>query len=255
MMHSIMLQNNLFKNKWARAFIALAFWIGVWYAVYFAVSQDVFIPSPNQVIERVFSLSKTSEFWLTSCFSLLRIMIGWVFGVLLGTVLAFVTKKILLLDAVFSPLISIIKATPVASFILLAYVMLEKEVIPSFISLLMVLPIVWGNVAQGIDSVPKGFRELEKVYRLPFKKRLRKVELPAVRPFFEAACKTTLGLSWKAGIAAEVLCQPEISIGSELWASKVYIETVDLFAWTTVVVVLSILIEKLVSRLLGWRSR
>ncbi len=244
---SIMLQNKLLKNKWIRAFIALIFWLGVWEILYRYVSMDVLIPSPLQVSERFVELSQTAEFWLSALFSLIRITVGWLSGVLFGTVLAFVTKRFMLLDAILSPAVRVVKATPVASFILLAYVWIERQTIPAFISFLMVLPIVWGNVAEGIDSVPKGFRELSRVYKLPLVKRLKKVELPAIRPFFLAACKISLGLAWKAGVAAEVLCQPETSIGSELWASKVYIETVDLFVWTAVVIILSMILEKMFS--------
>lgn len=251
MMLSIMHKNNFFKNKWLRALIALAFWSCLWVAVYNYVSLDVIIPSPSEVFTRFITLAKTSEFWLSAVFSLVRITVGWALGVAAGTVFAFVTKKISLLDAAFSPAISIVKATPVASFILIAYFWMNKQTIPTFISFLMVLPIVWGNVSQGIDSIPKGFEELSRIYALPFAKRLKKVDFPAVRPFFFAACKTTLGLAWKAGIAAEVLCQPDTSIGSNLWASKVYIETVDLFVWTAVVVILSVVLEKLFSAVMS----
>ncbi|MBQ8533564.1 MAG: ABC transporter permease subunit [Clostridia bacterium] len=240
-----MLKNNFLKNRWIRAAVALIFWFGVWEILYHFVSMDVLIPSPYQVLERFTQLSKTVEFWLSALFSLIRITVGWLLGVMLGTLFAFITKRFLLLDTILSPAVKVVKATPVASFILLAYVWIETQTIPTFISFLMVLPIVWGNVSEGIESVPKGFRELSRVYKLPLIKRLKKVELPAIRPFFFAACRISLGLAWKAGVAAEVLCQPETSIGSELWASKVYIETVDLFVWTAVVIILSVILEKL----------
>jgi NitT/TauT family transport system permease protein len=51
-------------------------------------------------------------------------------------------------------------------------------------------------------------------------------------------------MAWKAGIAAEVLLQPLVSIGKMIFEAKYTLETVDLFAWTVIVVVLSVLIEK-----------
>ena len=73
---------------------------------------------------------------------------------------------------------------------------------------------------------------------------------PAVLPYFSAACKSSLGLAWKAGIAAEVICTPIHSIGVKLSDAKVYLESEALFAWTIVVIGLSILIEKFVVYLL-----
>ena len=247
--------DKLFKNKIFRAVLAAVFWIAVWQTVYLIVGKDVLVASPAAVIQKIFLLAQTGEFWLSAAFSVLRIIIGWTAGVAVGSVMAVITKKFSLLDAIFSPVIGVVRATPVASFIILALVWLQRQTIPSFISFLMVLPIVWGNVSEGIDNIPKGYLELAKVYRFSFVKRLKKIEFMSVKPYFEAACRTSLGLAWKAGIAAEVLCRPESSIGSSLWASKIYLETTDLFAWTAVVIILSFVLEKLmVKYLFGGRK-
>ena len=70
-------------------------------------------------------------------------------------------------------------------------------------------------------------------------------------PHFLSACRTSLGLAWKAGVAAEVLTVPVRSIGRMLYESKLYLETVDLFAWTVVVVACSLIIEKLLMAAIG----
>ena len=54
-----------------------------------------------------------------------------------------------------------------------------------------------------------------------------------------------MGLAWKAGIAAEVLAHAANSIGGQIYDAKIYIETADLFAWTAVVILMSVLLEKL----------
>lgn len=109
----------------------------------------------------------------------------------------------------------------------------------------MVVPIVWGNVKKGLDQVDGALREVALVFDFSFWKKLKILYVPSVLPYFVAGCTTSLGLSWKAGIAAEVLCRPSASIGNEIFLSKSYLETVDLFAWTAIVVILSVLIEKL----------
>jgi NitT/TauT family transport system permease protein len=54
-----------------------------------------------------------------------------------------------------------------------------------------------------------------------------------------------MGLAWKSGIAAEVICRPDFSIGKQLQNAKIYLETPDVFAWTITIVLLSMLLEKL----------
>ena len=111
-------------------------------------------------------------------------------------------------------------------------------------SLLMVIPIVFVNVRRGIDSVPASEREVAQVYGFGFGKRLRYLTLPSVLPYFSAACRSALGLAWKAGVAAEVICTPKNSIGGKLYDAKIYLESEELYAWTIVVILLSVLIEK-----------
>ena len=67
-------------------------------------------------------------------------------------------------------------------------------------------------------------------------------------PWFLAAATTGLGFAWKSGVAAEILSLPKRSVGYMLYESKLTLETADLFAWTLLVVLLSMLIEWLLSR-------
>jgi NitT/TauT family transport system permease protein len=91
---------------------------------------------------------------------------------------------------------------------------------------------------------------MAKVFRFSGTKRLFHITIPSILPYFAAACKASLGLAWKAGIAAEVLSTPQNSIGKELFESKTFMETTDLFAWTVTVILLSICMEKLFFMLL-----
>lgn len=83
------------------------------------------------------------------------------------------------------------------------------------------------------------------------KKTLRYVYLPFVRPHFVAGVNSAIGLAWKSGVAAEVLCVPKAAIGTQVYYSKIYLETPSLFAWTAVVILLSMALEKAVHKLLG----
>ena len=163
-----------------------------------------------------------------------------------------------MLDSLFSPVGTVIRATPVASFIILALVWLKASNVPSFISFLMVTPIVWGALKAAIENTDKSLLEAAKAYRLGFRKTVKMVYLPSVAPQYAAALITALGLAWKSGIAAEVLCHPKVSVGNMLYESKIYLETADLFAWTATVIILSVIMEKcfrvLLKRLTGERS-
>lgn len=232
------------KNVLTGAFAALV-WLAVWQIVYLKVDREVLVASPLNVFMRLCELLATSEFWIKTGNSLLGISAGYFSAVILGTLLAVVTSSFKILYAVFKPLLNIIRATPVVSFIILALVWMAKKEVPVFISFLMVLPIVWANVSTGISETDRDLLEMAKVYKMPKKYILTKIYIPSVMPMFLNAVTTGLGFAWKSGIAAEVLSTPKDSIGIELYNSKVYLETVDLFAWTVVVIALSMILEKL----------
>ena len=228
-----------------RSVLAAVFWTGVWWAVALIVDREVLIPSPPAVAVRLFAMLQTSDFYLSVLFSLLRITAGFAGAVILGIISGVLCAVSGTADTLLSPLYGVIKATPVASFIILALVWINKELIPVFISALMVMPVIHGNVREGIRSADGDLLEMAKIFGFSGSQTVRRIYIPSVMPYLAAGMKTSVGLAWKAGVASEVLCLASYSIGYRLYQSKVYLETADMFAWTLTVILLSMIIEKL----------
>ena len=148
-----------------------------------------------------------------------------------------------------SPLVAVVKAVPVVSFIILALIFFSSENLSLLIAALMVFPPVYLNVLEGIEHTDRQLLEMARVFRVPLSRQLRGIYLPAVLPYFRSAVSLGLGLCWKSGAAAEVIGLPEGSIGEALYTAKVYFQTGDLFAWTAVIVAISVLFERLFLRL------
>ena len=156
-----------------------------------------------------------------------------------------------LAETLLSPLRGVIRATPVSSFIILVLLWIQRGRVPAFISFLMVLPIVWTGVQQGLHATDPQLLEMARAYRFSRWKKLRYLYAPSVRPYFAAACMTGLGFAWKSGIAAEVIALPALSVGKNLYDAKIYLERADLFAWTLAVILLSLGLEALLKRAIG----
>lgn len=236
------LRNNL---------IAVLFWLGVWYALSQLTNNELLLPGPGVVLSRLAQLALTGGFWVITGTSLLRILLGTVLAVAAGTLLAAACCRLPLLDTLCRPMVTIIKSTPVASFIILLILWVGRDVLPAVIVVLMVLPVVWSNVCAGIRNTDPQLLRTARVFRFSRLRTLRRVYIPSVMPHFLSACRTALGLAWKAGIAAEILTVPAVSIGKRLAESRTYVETVDLFAWTLTVIVCSLLIEKVLMAAIG----
>lgn len=228
--------------------LVILFWIGLWAAAANAISKPLLLPSPFSVFQRILSLVAEPAFWSITLTSLLRIMAGILGAILMGVLLAIVTKASKLLYQLLSPILTVVKVTPVASFIILALIWIGRDTVPAVISALMVLPVVWNNVSMGLGNIDPEWVELANVYQIPRLLRFKRITLPIVMPYFLSAIQTSIGIGWKAGIAAEVLTVPVLSIGKQIFESKLYMETTDLFAWTLVVILISLLIEQLIVR-------
>lgn len=227
----------------------LLFWLIFWHFLAVLIAEPLFLPTPFSVFSALFRIFSQGGAYLTALASLLRILTGFFEGVLLGVLLAIVTELCPLLKALLSPVLSVVRSTPVASFIMLLWLILGNENLPIAIALIMVVPLIQGNVSAGIRSISPELNEVCAVYQLSLKKRFLYHIYPSVMPYFAPAFVNALGLAWKAGVAAEVLANTPLSIGREIYFSKSYLEVEELYAWTLCVVVLSLVLEHIVRKI------
>ncbi len=215
------------------------------------MGQELLVPSPAVVLATLSQLIGTTEFWQITAMSLFRVLAGFGAGVLAGTGAAVLTTRSRVADALLSPALRVVRAAPVASFVILALVWIPTGRLAAFISFLMVVPVVWDNVAAGIRGQDRELLELARVFRFGPWQTLRRIRVPAVLPFFATACTTGMGLAWKSGVAAEVISRPPLSIGGRLQDARLYLETPAVFAWTITVVALSLALERLLRLVMG----
>jgi NitT/TauT family transport system permease protein len=224
---------------------AVVFWLAVWQLAAWAIGQEVFLASPLRVAQVLVQLLPTAAFWQRVAFSSGRILLGFALGLVASVLLALAAHRWRTAEILIAPLMQLIKATPVASFIILALVWVRGRQLSVLISFLMVLPVLYGAVRTGLSSVNVQLLEMARVFRLPWARRLRAVWLPAVLPAFRQGCGVALGICWKSGVAAEVIGLPDGSIGDALYRAKITLATGELFAWTLVIIALSAVFETL----------
>ena len=240
------MMTSIQANKHVKRALSRAFWLLVWYLAALKVGKELILPSPFAVVKALGKLVVTGSFWINTLTTILRVITGYCLGIIIAVVFAILTCSNDLADALLSPIIRIVRATPVASFIILALLWMGKNNVPILMSMLMVVPVVWENIVAQYQATDKNLLEMAKAYKLSKWKKFRYIYVPSAFPGFLAGCLSAMGLAWKSGIAAEVLSQPSKAIGSNLYYSKIYLETPDLFAWTAVVVILSMCIEKVI---------
>ncbi len=229
----------------AEIFAALLFWILLWHLAAKETGLELILPTPLTVFRRLWELLGTGDFYKTLGASFLRIGEGYLIGVAGGALLAFAAWKLRPVKILLEPLMTVIRATPVASFIIVVILWLrtQKEGVPVFISAMLVMPLVWQNTLLGLTGLDRDLEEMATAFRIRGVKRFFRIQLPQVLPAFFAAAQTGVGLAWKSGVAAEVLALPKLSIGDRIATAKATLETPDLYAWTVAIILLSLAME------------
>lgn len=232
-------------EKMRRILLPAAFWLGVWWVCALLVGKELILPSPGAVARALAGLLREGRFWRSLGCTLGRVTGGFLLGSAIGMALAGVTALSRWGDWLLSPALRAVRTVPVVSFILLLYFALPTNQLPTVVSALMALPVVWRAARQGLEAADPGLLELAEHYRLGWWRIFRYIRLPAALPALIAGWETGLGLAWKSGVAAEVLCQPKWAAGSGLQAAKATLDTAGVVAWTVAIVTISLGMEGL----------
>lgn len=242
------------KGVGVALFVVIA--LAVWEVAALWIHAPYILPTPFEVLARAADLLPTSEFWQAVGFSLLRVVLGFACGMVLGVALAIPMAACPRVRAVFAPFVKVVRTVPVVCFILLMLLWVNATWLSAIISALMVLPVAWTSTIGALDNLDRGIVEVAQVFQLGTGKRLFKLYLPAIAPQLMSTAAVALGLAWKSGITAEVLALPVFGMGSDIYHAKIALEATDIFVWAVVIIVLSLAMETalkgIASRFSGW---
>ena len=158
---------SITKNKnpsVLREAIVLAICLAIWQILALLVGNSYFLPSVPQTLSALVGLVGRPSFFGAVLVSLLRVALGLILGVVSGALLATLSHLLPVLHAFISPVISIMKATPVAAIILILWFTFTDATLAIFVVFLMVTPIIWQNVYDGYRSISKEMREVCEIF-------------------------------------------------------------------------------------------
>lgn len=239
--------STIWDKKWLRRLLAALFWLAVWQIAALSLPKLLFA-GPAQTVQSLLFMLRKADFWLSILFSVSKIAGGFILAFALGCLLAVLAHRIALARMLLEPAVQVMKSVPVACFVVVALIWVRSAWISVLTAFFVVFPAVYINLQQGLQNTDGKMLEMAQVFRLTAGKRLRAVWLPAVLPYLLSACRVSVGMALKAGVAGEIIGLPRWSIGEQLYLSKLYLNTADLFAWSLTILALSLVLEKLLVR-------
>ncbi|MDE6016095.1 MAG: ATP-binding cassette domain-containing protein [Acetatifactor sp.] len=236
-------------NRYVKKGGILLFWLGVWTLLALAVDNRILAVTPLETAARLLQLLGEKDFWISVSRSFLRIATGFFAGLGAALLLAALSRRLPFFEELLSPVMKLIMAVPVASFAVLLLIWWGSSFLAVAVCFLVVLPGIYTNALEGLKAMDKKLLEMAGGFRLPFRSRFFYIYCPALKPFLCGSMKVALGMCWKSGVAAEVIGIPDFSLGERIYMSKIYLDTAGVFAWSAVVILMSVLFEKLVLKL------
>ncbi|MCL1901708.1 MAG: ABC transporter permease subunit [Firmicutes bacterium] len=247
------------KNQALQKFLIILgvtlFWLVVWQLISLAINSVIILASPLQVAEALFELIQVLSFWLAVFSSLLRVVSGFLLALFFGTALAFLCYFFKVAEWFIKPIILLFKTVPVAALTILIFFWISGKEISVIVSFIMVMPIFFVNIYNGLKATDIKMLQMADTFKLKTHKKIKFIYFPQIKSFFIAATSSGIGIAWKSAIAAEIIAQPKDTIGYNINTAKIYLEMPEVFAWTAVVIVLSLLMEFGIKRLLKFWDR
>ena len=229
----------------ARRILIILFWIILWQFAASLIRNHIFLVGPVDTLRALCEQALLPAFWSAILFSFGRICLGFFLAFFLGLFTGSLAYRFPIVSEFLEPPVQLMKTVPIASFVILALIWTGSRNLSVFISFLVVYPMIHVNTKAGLLSTNPELLEMASVFHIPLIRRVWYLYRGALYPYLKSACRTAFGMGFKSGIAAEVIGIPTGSIGEKLYKSKVYLETPDLFAWTIVIIFVSMTFEKI----------
>ncbi|WP_368137841.1 ATP-binding cassette domain-containing protein [Collinsella aerofaciens] len=237
-----------------------AFWLAVWVFAAALVAQPLILPGPGTVAMALLRLVCDAGTWAILVDSGARILGGLALAAACGGVMAGASVRSPTFARLVAPALSFVKATPVACVVVLLLIWLGSARVSVAAVFLMALPGVYFSLVEGLAQVDKPLEQMFRLHGVRGWRLFCAHTWREVLPFVLSCARAVIGMSWKAGVAAELIGMATGTVGERIYQAKLLIETADLLAWTVLVVMASWACERVLVWLLrasgpaAWRA-
>lgn len=238
--------NSIFtfnKISLIQKIIAVIFWLVVWQLLASYIDSNLIIAGPYEVLLKIKTLLVEKKFYTIVFTSTYRIIISYIISIIVAIVLALLASKYRFFETLIYPLVSILRSIPVASIIIVLFLFLPSKYISLVVSMMMVIPLIYSSMLVAIKNKDRQLEEMAKIFNVPFLIRLKDIYINNTLLILKPALENSISFAFKSAIAAEVIAAPNMTIGNALYEAKIYLNTDDLFAWTFICILLSIIFE------------
>lgn len=215
----------------------------LWYFVSIKINSEIIFPNISKIIQKLIEIVLDKSFYQDLFSSMLRVLIAFILSFLFALILGILSGIFLSVKYILMPIINFIRTIPTIPLILVAVIWFDNNTVPIFVSMLVIFPIIYDAVSNGITNVDKKLIEMSLSYNVSLKTQIINLYIPYIKPYILTAVSQSMGITWKSILAAEILALPSLGIGSRLYESHLYLDSVSLFAYCLIAVIFNGIFE------------
>lgn len=243
------------EHRVARGAAVIAFWLAIWQLASVIVDNPIAFCGPLEALGSLLSMMADGTLVPSVVATMANIVLGFLVGSALGILGGACGVKSAAFRTIFDPIVLLMKSVPVVCVVAVLLLWFSPHHVVVVCVVLVSLPLFYAAIPEAALNRDGNVRELLRVIRAPAVVRIVADIWPSAYPPLYTACKTAMGMSWKAGVAAELIGIPFGTMGASIYQAKITLSAGDLFAWVFVVVALAALCESGVLALLRFANR
>lgn len=248
MKNSILRRNNFSKVFYFISSIIVL--IVIWHFLALGVAKDLLIPTPKATFIKIINIVRHKDFAMIVFGTLGRTTISFLISFAFALLIGFLSALNIYINRLIDPIVMIIRSIPTISIILVLLLMFNGQKASVLIGFLIVFPMLYSNVVEGIKSVDNRLLEMARCYKVTTTNIVLNIYIPSIKNYLTAGINAAIGLSFKVMISAEVIGEVKNSIGKSLFLQKAYLRMDGVFAWTIILVLMVGLIDRSVDLLI-----
>ena len=226
-------------------------YILIWQLVSATVGNKILMAGPTETLKAIIRIVQAEDFLLIITNSLFNILTGFIPALLISVIIAFMAFKTEYVKMLLGPVIHIFKSVPVASFIILILIWMGSDGIARVVAFIISVPVIYSGTLHSLISTDKKLLEMTYVFRMNTINKYRYIYMPQIKQRLKSDAALGLGMCFKAGVAAEVIGVAKNTLGEQIYLSKIYLSTDELFGWTIIIMILAYVMEMAVRLFFG----
>ncbi len=215
----------------------------LWFLLYFIVANSYLIPSPITVIKESLLTLIRGEFYSHLLSTIIRVLLALGVSFIMGVFLAIISHLFEVVEKIMLPMLSIVRSLPIFAVLLIILVLASRVIAPIIVCVLSILPIVYSETLNYLNSISLKQKEMLKIYNVPLKNQIFSVYFKGYLPLLIKELASLFSFSLKLVVSAEILANVYLSIGGDIYNASIYSNITLMFSLTLIICLIGIIVE------------